>query len=72
MAHYRAYFIGGDGHFIKSTDIIAEDDPAAIIAARSLIGKYAIELWEHDRRIMQFDVFKVVANTTSGLPQATP
>ena len=57
MAHYKAYFIGDDGRFVKGVDIIKDDDPAAIIAARALIGKHAIELWEHDRRIVQFDVF---------------
>lgn len=57
MAHYRAYFIGQDGRFLKANDIVRDDDAAAIIAARTLIGKHAIELWEHDRRIVQFDAF---------------
>ena len=57
MAHYRAYFIGDDGHFVKAVDIIKDDDSAAIIAARALIGKHAIELWQRERRIVQFDIY---------------
>ncbi len=71
MAHYKAYFIGSDGHFVKAVDIIKDDDPTAIIAARALIGKHAIELWEGDRRILQFDLAKPVK--TPGIqPEASP
>lgn len=58
MAHYKAYFIGRDGRFIKAKDIIQDDDPAAIIAARAMIGMHAIELWERDRRIVQFEAIR--------------
>ncbi|MDB5655305.1 MAG: hypothetical protein JWQ94_2918 [Tardiphaga sp.] len=66
MSHYRAYFIGNDGHFIKATDVVAADDTAAVIAARALIGKHAIELWQRDRKIAQFDVFRK-ADATAAL-----
>jgi hypothetical protein len=55
MAHYKAYFIGPDGRFIKARDIVQADDQAAIIAARAMIGMNAIELWERDRKIVRFD-----------------
>lgn len=55
MAHYRAYFIGQDGHFIKARDVVEADDRTAMIAARAMAGLYAIELWERDRKIVRYD-----------------
>jgi len=60
MAHYKAYFIGRDGRFIKAKDIIQDDDPSAIIAARAMMGMHAIELWERDRRIVQFEAIRKI------------
>jgi hypothetical protein len=59
MAHYKAYFIGLDGRFIKAKDVVQADDQAAIIAARAMIGMHAIELWERDRKIVRFDAAKL-------------
>jgi hypothetical protein len=66
MAHYKAYFIGHDGHFIKATDVVQTDDAAAIIAARAMIGLHAIELWERDRKIVRFEAAKKIEATRSG------
>ncbi len=50
MQHYRAYFIGLDGHFIKSIDMSCSDDGAARDSARKLVeGYYDVELWQGAR-----------------------
>ena len=61
MAHYRAYFIGRDGHFVKAVDLVCEDDEAARKEARQLTEEFDVELWQHDRRIEKFEVAPSVA-----------
>jgi hypothetical protein len=51
MTHYRAYFLGRDGHFIKAVDLICDDDEAARKQAQQIIGGFDVELWQQDRRI---------------------
>jgi hypothetical protein len=52
MPDYRAYIVGIDGHF---NSIIAEflhnhpDDATAIEAAKQLIDRHDIELWDRGR-----------------------
>ena len=52
MPDYRAYSVGIDGHF---NSIITEflhnhpDDTAAIEAAKQLVDRHDIELWDRDR-----------------------
>jgi hypothetical protein len=55
MAHYRAYFIGRDGHFMKAIDLICEDDDAARKRARQMVDGHDIELWQQDRRLEKFE-----------------
>jgi hypothetical protein len=55
MTHYRAYFIGRDGHFMKSVDLICDDDDGARKCARQMVDGHDVELWEHDRRIAKFE-----------------
>jgi hypothetical protein len=54
MQDYRVYVIGEDGHFIRSIDLVCADDDAAIAAAKQLIERYDLELWQRDRRIARF------------------
>jgi len=55
MAHYRAYFIGRDGHFKKAVDLDCADDAAAKVAAKQLVDGRDVELWQRDRRITKFE-----------------
>lgn len=54
MADYRAYIIGDDGHFIGAEMLtIAADDAAAIEAAKRLVDKHDVELWDRDRLVVR-------------------
>jgi hypothetical protein len=55
MAHYRAYFLGRDGHFIKAVDIICDDDEGAKQQALRMVDDSDIELWQKDRRVEKFE-----------------
>jgi hypothetical protein len=55
MQHYRVYFIGQDGRFLKTIDLSCADDGAAIESAKQLIDGNDLELWQRDRRIARFD-----------------
>ena len=55
MPYYRAYVVGLDGHFLKSIDLICEDDAEAKNQAEQMVDGHDIELWQHERRI---EVFK--------------
>jgi hypothetical protein len=55
MAHYRAYFIGRDGHFKKTVDLICDDDDGARKYARQMVNGHDVELWQHDRRVEKFE-----------------
>ncbi|MEA2915840.1 MAG: hypothetical protein QOJ15_7921 [Bradyrhizobium sp.] len=50
---YRAYFVGGDGHFVRFVGLSCSDDAEAIEQARRLIGGQDIELWSGERFIMR-------------------
>jgi len=54
MTHYRAYFIHGDGQFMKAVDLVCDDDDGARICARKMVDGHDVELWQHDRRIEKF------------------
>lgn len=55
MPHYRAYFIGRDGHFEKAIDLDCANDEAAQESARQLVDGHDVELWQRDRRIAKFE-----------------
>jgi hypothetical protein len=55
MAHYRAYLIGRDGHYIKAVDLNCNDDDAAMKRAARMVDGHDVELWEHARRIAKFN-----------------
>lgn len=49
MVEYRAYSLGNDGHIVKSTPLICQDDREAIEKARQLAEAHIIELWSGER-----------------------
>jgi hypothetical protein len=54
MAHYRAYLVGRDGHYIKTVDLNCNDDNDAKKRAARMVDGHDIELWEHTRKIAKF------------------
>jgi hypothetical protein len=55
MTHYRAYLIGRDGYFMKSVDLICDDDDGARKCARQMVDGHDVELWQQDRRVEKFE-----------------
>lgn len=53
--YYRAYTIGPDGHFVDVLGIEAEDDDAAIEAARNCLQGRNVEVWQHAREVGRLD-----------------
>jgi hypothetical protein len=51
MRHYRLYFLGVHGRFIRAEDINVADDVAAIQTARDLDHANCIEVWERTRQV---------------------
>ena len=51
MAEYRAYIIGSDGHIQDYEPLICPDDDAAIAAAKRLVDRHDVELWEGNRKV---------------------
>jgi hypothetical protein len=50
-AHYRAYIVGEDGHFIDGLNLHCADDGAAIESAKQLVDGHDIELWQEGRMV---------------------
>jgi hypothetical protein len=53
--HYRAYTVGPDGHFIEFLSIEAEDDLAAMNAARDCLQDRDVEVWQQAREVGRFE-----------------
>jgi hypothetical protein len=53
MAHYRAYFIGRDGQFMKAIDLSCDDGPRK--RAGKMVDGHDVELWHRDRRVEKFE-----------------
>lgn len=54
MRDYRAYILGVDGHrFIKAKEFSSDypDDAAALKAAKRLLDKHEVELWDCGRLV---------------------
>jgi len=51
VTEYRAYTIGGDGQFIASRVFRCNNDAEAIVWAKQLIDKRALELWSGERLV---------------------
>jgi hypothetical protein len=54
MNAYRLYYVGFDGHFTGVEVIEADDDDAAIKAARTFAGSRPMELWDGAKKVMVF------------------
>jgi hypothetical protein len=62
MLDYRAYLIGGDGHFYNAVSIMpynavplkCTNDDEAIEKARQLVDGHEVELWQLDRKVAAF------------------
>ncbi|GAA4756463.1 hypothetical protein GCM10023264_25130 [Sphingomonas daechungensis] len=55
MGNYRLYCLDGVGKVMSAEWIEAEDDEAAIAAAREKIDGHRYELWSNSRLVMRLD-----------------
>jgi hypothetical protein len=51
MADYRAYIVGQDGHFQTFKVVEAENDEAAVSAAKQFVEGHDVEVWYLARKI---------------------
>jgi hypothetical protein len=51
MPEYRAYTVGGDGHFIGFEPLVCADDSEATEKAEHLIDGHDVELWTGPRLV---------------------
>lgn len=51
---YRAILLGESGEVLGMTRLNADDDPTAIVEAKSLVNGHAVELWDGVRFIDHF------------------
>jgi hypothetical protein len=51
MPKYRAYLVGGDGHFFNFEEMVCDDDAAALERARQLVDGHDVELWSGARLV---------------------
>jgi hypothetical protein len=54
MAEYRAYIIGGDGHFLRVVELLCPDDDTAKECAKQFADGHDVELWQGERKITAF------------------
>lgn len=52
MAEYRVYTIGADGHIIRSTPLICDDDAQAVKEANKIEGQ-TLEIWSGERFVVR-------------------
>ena len=55
MAEYRVYAIGGDGHIVKSTPPICDDDSQAVQKAREFCEGHPLEIWSGERFVARLN-----------------
>ena len=58
MPEYRVYFVGKDGHFIKSEPLVCPDDAEAVELAKHLQDGHDIEVWQRTRKIAELSPSK--------------
>lgn len=58
MGHYRLYFLGHEGRFLRAQDIEVESDQEAVQAARELDHAHCIEVWQGARLVAKVDPAK--------------
>ena len=49
MTEYRVYAIDADGHIVRSTPLICDDDSQAMQQARQLSKDHTLEIWSAER-----------------------
>jgi hypothetical protein len=55
MAEYRVYAIGDDGHIVKSTPLICDDDSQAVQKAREFCEGHTLEIWSGERFVVRLN-----------------
>ena len=55
MGTYRLYCLDGVGKVVSAEWVDADDDSAAIEAAKNLMDGYPCELWERSRLVIRLD-----------------
>jgi hypothetical protein len=55
MGGYRAFVLDEDGHICDARVLEAPGDEAAVKAARRLINRHGIEIWQLDRKVATLD-----------------
>jgi hypothetical protein len=55
MAEYRVYAIGSDGHIVKSTPLVCEDDSQAVAKAREFREGHPLEIWSGERFVARLN-----------------
>jgi hypothetical protein len=51
VSEYRAYIIGGDGHFAGFRAFVCGSDSDATVWAKQLVDGHDVELWSGDRLV---------------------
>jgi hypothetical protein len=49
MVEYRVYTVDDDGHIVKSTPLICDDDAQAMQQAREICKGDTLEIWSGER-----------------------
>jgi hypothetical protein len=52
MPEYRAFIVGGDGHFSGFEELVCDDDAKAIEKAKRLVDGHDVELWNGARLVV--------------------
>lgn len=55
MGTYRLYCLDGVGKVVSAEWIDADDDEAAVEAAKTMMDGHRYELWAHSRLVMRLD-----------------
>jgi hypothetical protein len=55
MAEYRVYAIDGDGHIVKSTPLICDDDSQAVQKAKESCEGQTLEIWSGERFVARLN-----------------
>jgi hypothetical protein len=58
MTEYRAYFVGGDGHFVSFRAFVCEGDADAAVWASQLVDGHDVELWSGERFVVKLEADK--------------
>lgn len=55
MGEHRAYGIGTDGHIVRSTALIRDNDSVAIAKSEDILADSLIELWGGERLVARIE-----------------